>query len=293
MKILQRTFIPGDNWVYLKIYTGIKIADWIMTDILFHVIKKMIKEKFVDEFFFIRYNDPDFHLRLRFLLSNNSYFSDVIDILNRTLKPIIEKQLVWKMQLDTYQREIERYSPYLIEDTELFFYIDSMSIIKIINQLNKFKDEKYRWMISLLLNDKLLSTFDFSIEQKKDLMTQCSDYFKEKYGFNQFNSKQFNEKYRENKIIVKYILEGIIIDENYNRIVKLVNQRSHKLKPVIININRIVKKKKLNMQDYIGSYIHMSMNRLFRADNGLYELIVYDFMKRYYTSQVAIKNQLK
>lgn len=38
----------------------------------------------------------------------------------------------------------------------------------------------------------------------------------------------------------------------------------------------------LNIQNYIASYIHMSMNRLFASENRLYELIIYDFLRRYY-----------
>jgi hypothetical protein len=35
------------------------------------------------------------------------------------------------------------------------------------------------------------------------------------------------------------------------------------------------------------SYIHMMMNRLFMAKNRMHELIIYDFIRRYYTSENA------
>jgi thiopeptide-type bacteriocin biosynthesis protein len=279
--------MPGDNWIYFKVYTGIKTADWIITDKLFPVIKRLRKEKFIDKFFFIRYNDPDFHVRLRFLLSNNIYFSNIINVINNTLKPIVEKQLAWKIQLDTYQREIERYNPYLIEYTESLFYVDSIFIIQIIRQLEKIQEEKYRWMISLLLIDGLLSDLDFTLEQKKDLMTSTSNNFKTEFGFNQFNTKQFNEKYRVNKSTIESVLKSNVIDNNFSKLNKLVCQRSAKMEPVISYIQQTIKLKKLNIRDYVGSYMHMTMNRLFRTDNRLHELIIYDFMRRYYASQIA------
>lgn len=287
MKTIQRIFMPGDNWIYFKVYTGIKTADWIITDKLFPVIKRLRKEKFIDKFFFIRYNDPDFHVRLRFLLSNNIYFSNIINVINNTLKPIVEKQLAWKIQLDTYQREIERYNPYLIEYTESLFYVDSIFIIQIIRQLEKIQEEKYRWMISLLLIDGLLSDLDFTLEQKKDLMTSTSNNFKTEFGFNQFNTKQFNEKYRVNKSTIESVLKSNVIDNNFSKLNKLVCQRSAKMEPVISYIQQTIKLKKLNIRDYVGSYMHMTMNRLFRTDNRLHELIIYDFMRRYYASQIA------
>jgi thiopeptide-type bacteriocin biosynthesis protein len=291
MKKTQRIFIPGDNWIYFKIYTGIKTADWIIADKFFPVIKRLREDKFIDKFIFIRYNDPDFHVRLRFLLSNDTYFSNIIDVVNNTLKPIVEKQLVWKIQLDTYQREMERYNPYLVEDTESLFSIDSICIIQIIRQLQKIQDEKYRWMISLLLTDKLLSDLDFTLEQKKDLMISTDNAFKTEFGFNQFNSKQFNEKYRVNKSTVESVLKGNIIDDNFNKLNKIVCQRSAKMEPIIRNIQKVIKLKRLSIRDYVGSYMHMTMNRLFRTDNRLHELIIYDFMRRYYISQIAINKQ--
>jgi len=292
MKTAQRTFIPGDKYLYFKIYTGIKTADWIIADKLLPAIKKLSEGKLIENFFFIRYNDPDFHIRLRFLLANNIDSGNVIHIVKNTLKPIVEKQLIWKIQLDTYQREIERYNTYLMEDTESLFYVDSIYIIQIIRQLEKIRAEQYRWMISLLLIDKLLSDFNFTIEQKKDFMTATSNAFKIEFGFNQSNSKQLNEKYRANKSTVESILTNNTVDDNYHRLIEIVNQRSIKMKPLISKMQIIIKSKRLNIQDYIGSYIHMTMNRLFRADNRIYELIIYDFMSRFYMSEI-VKNNLK
>lgn len=292
MKAIQRTFVPGDYWIYLKIYTGIKTADWIIVDKLFPVINRLKEDKLIENFFFIRYNDPDFHIRLRFLLSNKACFGNVVDIINNSLKSVVNKQQIWKIQLDTYQREIERYNLWLIEDTESLFYVDSIYIIQIISQLRKIQDEKYRWMISLLLIDKLLSDFDFSLKQKKEFMIFTSNAFRIEFEFDQFNSKQFNEKYRENKSIVEAVLDGNTINDCFNNLNKLVSQRSIEMKPIISNMKQIIKLKRLNIRDYIGSYIHMAMNRLFITDNRIYELVIYDFMRRYYTSKIAINNLL-
>lgn len=293
MKAVKRTFIPGDDWIYFKIYSGSIMADWIIINKLFPLIKKMLEYKFIEKFFFIRYYDPDFHIRIRFLLSNNNYFCNIIEIVNNALKPIIDKQYAWKIQLDTYQREIERYNPYLIEEIESLFYIDSVYIMQIIRQIDLIKDEKYRWMIALFLNDKLLSDFNFTIKQKKDLMTSISEALKVEFGFNQFNSKQFNIKYRANKFTIESILNNNTIDDYFKVLAKLVCNRSIKMKPIISNIQHVSIIKRLNIQNYVENYIHMTMNRLFIKDARMYELIIYDFMKRYYTSKIVINNQLE
>lgn len=290
MKI-QRIFIPGDKWVYFKIYTGVNIADEILGSTLFRIIKKMIANGFVLKFYFIRYYDPDFHIRLRLLKCDNISASDILDLIYHTLKPMVRKQLVWKIQLDTYQREIERYNPSLIENTESVFYIDSMCIIQIIHFLEKSQDEEYRWMISLSLIDKFLSDFNYDLEQKKDFMTLLGDTFKSEFGFDKFNSKQLNQKYKIDKLKVESVLNNMNFDDNFIKLNKLVSKRSVDMSPFINNMQNIIKTRRLKTQDYIGSYIHMTMNRLFKAENRLYELIIYDYMRRYYAGQVARNNQ--
>ena len=42
-----------------------------------------------------------------------------------------------------------------------------------------------------------------------------------------------------------------------------------------------------DLYSIIGSHIHMSLNRIFRSENRLHELIIYDFMTRYYKSKIA------
>ena len=44
----------------------------------------------------------------------------------------------------------------------------------------------------------------------------------------------------------------------------------------------------LSLDDLMSSYIHMLLNRLFRNNQRTHELVVYDFMWRWYRTQVAI-----
>ena len=66
----KRTFYPGDEWLYFKLYTGIKTADDILIRSVFPVVKKLMREEIITKFFFLRYSDPDFHIRFRVLVKN-------------------------------------------------------------------------------------------------------------------------------------------------------------------------------------------------------------------------------
>jgi len=66
MADIQRSFIIGSEWLYYKIYTGPKTSDLVLTDIIKPVVANLIANDTIDSWFFIRYNDPKHHIRVRF-----------------------------------------------------------------------------------------------------------------------------------------------------------------------------------------------------------------------------------
>jgi len=47
----NRTFIPGSEWVYFKLYTGTKMADIILKKEIIEYISEMKKNDFIDKWF--------------------------------------------------------------------------------------------------------------------------------------------------------------------------------------------------------------------------------------------------
>ncbi|GHU73559.1 hypothetical protein FACS189413_18040 [Bacteroidia bacterium] len=285
---MQRIFIPGSNWLYIKIYTSPKTIDKILINAINKVLCELKNCNLYEKWFFIRYTDPDLHIRVRLLLRDELSLGKILHLFYKRLNPYIEDNQIWKIQLDTYNRELERYSRRLIEETESIFYVDSESILTIIKKLNESKDENYRWMAALKMIDAFLSDFSLDINRKHQLMNQLSDSFKSEFGFNQHNAKQFNTKFRENKPIVESVLNDTISDEGFLLISKLIKRRSKQFQPVVQQITDKLRQEKSDiLTNLLISYIHMTLNRLFRSKNRIHELIIYDFMYRYYTSELA------
>jgi hypothetical protein len=61
----QRTFVIGDKWLYYKIYCGVKTADMLLLEVIKSLTEQLIEEKIIDRWFFIRYSDPEPHVRFR------------------------------------------------------------------------------------------------------------------------------------------------------------------------------------------------------------------------------------
>ncbi len=286
----KRVYIPGETWVYYKLYTGVKMGDTLLIKVIHPIVKKLLNNGLIHSYFFIRYTDPDFHLRVRLLSKDDSFTSEIMDMFKQHLRKFVNSELVWKVQLDTYVRELERYHPSLIELTESLFGYDSECVIQLLRRIERENNEKYRWMIALSLIDLLFNDFNIRIEDRNEMMIKMSDSYKKEFGFNMYNAKQFNTKYRENRFTIESVLTNIISDKKFRILYNCVLKRSKEISLIVPDIQRICNQYKINIQDLLPSYIHMSLNRLFRSRNRIHELVLYDFMRRYYHGMIARKN---
>lgn len=289
MKKTQRTFIPGSKWLYLKLYSGSKTADKILINNISAIVKGAYKKQLIEKWFFIRYSDPDPHLRIRFLLKDESHIGSIVESIYNGLKNVIKDKLVSKVQFDTYNRELERYGDFLIEYAESIFHFDSECTLSILKRLDKQQNEDYRWMVSIRMIETFLSDFNLGIQSKQRIMNELNNSFKREFGFNQHNAKQFNTKYREKKLMIEDILNNSYSDSEFLRLILPIQKRSRKIKDITDDIESKVKNKNLNvtLDSLLKSYIHMMINRLFTSKNRAHELVLYDFMDRYYTSKIA------
>lgn len=280
----NRTFIPGSEWIYFKIYTGSKTADTILKN----EVKNFIvdKDDKGDKWFFIRYSDPDFHIRLRLHLKDTRDFSTIFNRFYEIFLPLVDAGLVWKIQCDTYQREIERYGANTINIVEDFFFIDSVFMIEL---LNRIIDDQHRWKLALALIDSFLSVFSFELTQRKELLNTIAVNFKKEFGFTHHDAKkQLDNKFRT----YRKDIETAMLWENT---IDVIKDRKQAIFPVAEKLIAMEKTNELQvpLNLLLTSMIHMTMNRLFRTKNRLHELVIYDFLSRYYTSELAKNNKTK
>ena len=283
----NRTFIPGSEWVYFKLYTGTKTADAILKNELYGYIREMMKNGIVDKWFFIRYIDPDYHIRLRLHLREPMKFSDIFNRFFVICNPLVNVGLLWNLQCDTYQREIERYGANTISEVEDIFFIDSEFVIKLLHQLNEENSEQHRWKLALILIDSFLSAFSFDLPQRKELLNLMAENYKKEFRFTRHNvTKQLNDKYRSYR---KEIENAMLWENDDSEIICDVKNRGQAIFPVAEKLIGMEKsgELKISFKSLLISIIHMTMNRWFRTKNRLHEMVIYEFLSRYYASELA------
>src|SRR6266498_3130259 len=107
--LVRRRFPPGSEWLYAKLYTGTGTADQVLNHLVGPLVRSCIASGAANAWFFIRYDDPDWHLRLRLHGEPRRLYAEVLPSLEAAAAPLLEAGQLWRMQLDTYEREVERY----------------------------------------------------------------------------------------------------------------------------------------------------------------------------------------
>ncbi|MFB9079121.1 thiopeptide-type bacteriocin biosynthesis protein [Flavobacterium procerum] len=282
----QRNYILGDEWIYYKIYTGQSTSDTILTDIILPISQSLLKEKIIDKWFFIRYSDPENHLRVRFHLQNSNDFHIVILKFKTALKQYIKANLIWNIQLDTYKQEIERYNgKKMLELSEDLFFHDSKMIAKFISLIEGEEGEELRWLFAIKAIDKFLDSFYFSITEKLDLLNRLKTGYANEFDMSRPLKKQLDQKYRHNREKIELFLgNDFSTNSNYTEIQKLLNEKEKKSLETIKKIIATNKKTKNDINNFLMSHIHMTMNRFFKSKGRVHELVIYDFLYRHYLS---------
>lgn len=279
MKKVQRSFYPGSEWLYFKVYTGIKTADNLLVLSILPLFRKLMREKKISKCFFIRYTDPGFHLRIRFLVNDKSDIGPIMVAWHRQMKKYCDDGRVNRIDIATYNRELERYGENYIESAETLFSIDTECILSILAALFK-KDENLRWMTALKMVDAFFDDIAYDLDKRAAYIERMSESYKMEFGFNMYNAKQLNAIYRDKRNTIVSVLNGVQENPDLVAAFGLIGKRSKVIKK-LIGAGAVMP------ENNISSYIHMMMNRLFRSKNRVHELLIYDFLCRYYKSELA------
>ena len=273
---MKRDFYPGSEWLYFKIYGGIKACDDLISSKIYPAMKRLQSHGIIRQWFFIRYSDPDFHLRLRLNLADTRFVGEAILAVGHLLQPLCDVHDLHKFTIDTYSRELERYGASVMQPTESLFCIDSEAVAAMLQSI-KGGNADYRWLTAFISIDRFLSALGCDTRKKLEYITTINNSYRMEYGYNDHNSKQLNEMYRHRRKAITPAMK--CPDDTLSKLLPILHHRDSRIKATAAE-----QADRLN----VLSLLHMMMNRHFASQNRTNELLVYDFLRRFYTSEIAI-----
>ncbi|MDT9681064.1 lantibiotic dehydratase [Streptomyces sp. TRM76323] len=123
-----RIHLPGEDWLFVKWYAEPSAHEALLTERLPAVLAEVEDE--VDRWFFVRYRDPEPHLRLRFHGASGALNGRVLPAISRASRVLVESGALRTMTLDVYRPESDRYGGEALQEAaERFFCTDSLSAL--------------------------------------------------------------------------------------------------------------------------------------------------------------------
>ena len=287
---VDRVFIPCEAWLYYKIYLGEITSDKILREGVGPLIEQLFGEGAIDKWFFIRFKDPANHIRVRFHLRTERVLGSAVNMVTCHLRPFVTAGLIGKVQIDTYEREVERYSPLPMDLVEDFFWFDSTMALELMVLLGLHPDEELRWKAAVRAADEFLGEFGFDLEQKIGFCSQMRNSFAMEFREDRHLRDALDEKFRRRKQEVESVLKNGTEQELADFLLPIA-RRNQKIAEVMRrgDLASLGFPVSASASPLLSSFLHMTMNRLFRTDQRLHEFIVYDFLTRYYRSTFARK----
>lgn len=292
LKMIGRKYFPSSEWLYLKLYASPSDCDKLVAYCLPGFIEQY--EARLISWFFIRYSDPHCHIRLRFRGDPEFLLTILLPCVIKGIGEDPWRNLIWKVQLDTYTREMERYGgPECIELIEKIFQLNSSCTMKFLSRFSGGSYLDLRWRIAIFGIDIFLQAAGLSYRERLDILSQLTMKLSQELNLDSLFKYDVSRKYRLERHLLELLLFGddgqmgadvseakeIIIGQ-YDVLRSCVEQL---LKLLASNSNSGFS------DSVISSIIHMNLNRILRSAHSTQELVIYGFMQRLYRTVVSAK----
>lgn len=263
----EAAILPGGDWLYFEIYCHPYRAD----NLLQGIIKPFVKEHKADiqKWFFVRYQDPKPHIRLRLQLKDADNGYAIMNKLQSLLNDDFKSGLISDVQLKTYFKERERYGAMQMTLVEQLFCYDSHGILKL---LSKSHSTQQLYTLTLSFMQGLLTLCMPEIDDQIALVRILADSFSNEFKVKPDGFKKLNQAYQEFRSGIGVVKPMALISAKYK-------------KAFVDVMNSCESQGQQNK--LLADLLHMRINRLFNSDQRTHELILYHYLLKMLVTQRA------
>jgi thiopeptide-type bacteriocin biosynthesis protein len=293
-----RTFPPGSAWFYAKLYTGPAGADRVLRELVAPLRRRALAEGWADGWFFLRYGDPDWHVRLRFHGEPRRLAAELGPALADTAAPLLADGTLWKVQLDTYEREVERYGgPAGVALAERLFEADSEAVLALLAAFEGDAGAAARWQLTLLGIDRWLDDLGLDLgldlDRRLAVVRAQRDGLAAELGGGKELRLSLDRKFRAERTRLTDLLTGAIGDgdgdDAWERGRAVFRRRAERTAAPLAELATLEADGRLAIPraDLAASLVHLHANRMLRAGARAQELVLYDLLARLYASRAS------
>ena len=284
---IARVFVPGDEWLYLRVHVTPAMAERVFTTVLPEVLTWARESGELKRWFFIRYDEQGHHLRLRFRGAPAWLREKLLPRLEAAIAPFVASRIVSRLVVDTYRREVERYGgDQGIEVAEAWFEAASDEALQMVQLLPRDADLEARsWATLAGVNGILTKLLDTDAERIKTLETWRGSIFNENGG-GALLEGSLSKVARTHRALVAQLVSPQL-PPVLESVASLLAAQSQTVEPLAAELKalQVAGKLTVSLGSIAGALMHMQVNRLLRAQQRRQELVMYDLLLRHLKSQ--------
>jgi thiopeptide-type bacteriocin biosynthesis protein len=240
------------------------------------LVEPLVREAtgFFERWFFIRYQDPRPHLRLRFF---GPRAAEILPLLHARARKTLEEGRIARVQLDTYERELERYGDEEgVSLAETIFEADSECALSLIAATPNDPGADLRWRLLVRGIDQLLSDLGFTLAEKRAFARREKEGYGRELGAQDPFFRQLGARFRRERASLESLLDRS--KDAANPALAAFAQRSERIQPLVPRLRAL----SVPLASLASSYVHMQANRLLRTAQRTQEACLHYFLERLY-----------
>ncbi|MGE4573506.1 MAG: lantibiotic dehydratase [Parachlamydia sp.] len=187
--VKSRWMLPGSQWMYIKVYLSEEQENNFLLNKFIPFIEHLNEFISINDWFFVRYQDPERHLRFRLRIEDIHYYGLILSWLHPIGIQWMEQGLIKKIMLDSYEREVERYGGEDVMDAvESLFCVDSLAVTSLLKYFEK-KEDTLETVCHILSIVSFLNGFGLDLQTKIDVLGNARQDQKLLKGFREYKNQ--------------------------------------------------------------------------------------------------------
>lgn len=290
-----QVFYPGARWLFLKLYYGPGLGSQAETrrflddDLLGRFVAPLVgeleKAGRLAEFHFVRYADPEAHLRLRLQPRDGTALA-LLDILRERLAAQAQAGALSRWVVATYEREVDRYGgPELIATAERLFTADSRLCLRILAAYHREVIEQeidLQMLLPIRALDTLYRAFGFDLAARLECFTQLRRAQEHGRQLSREDKDSLDARYRQHSRAIQSLLlaleghdDGAAPFARRKDVAAWFRAYEQSLRSVAAEYHAAEQRGacSLPLGQILQSFAHMHCNRLLGARELEYEVI--------------------
>jgi thiopeptide-type bacteriocin biosynthesis protein len=265
----SRLRAPGSDWLFLKLYCPRALAEELIVGPLRTIGEFASSAGLADAWFFVRYADPDPHLRVRFHGAPDALLGRLLPQLCSWARDLIADGLCPRFAFETYDREVERYGGEAgATVAETIFGADSPAVVELLALSRAHLPTIDRTTLAVVSIDDLLGGVGLSEDERLS-------WYRDRVSL----SREDGREYRQRKAALRRLLgrsDPLADEPGGYLLAQVLASRRRALAPAAARLKALAGDGALEQptERLCHSYVHLHCNRLLGAGSALEERVL-------------------